>query len=316
MKKVIVTSLILAIVMIGSSTSEAQILKGFGKKLEKKIEERIERKTDQQVDKVLDNADKKVEEQFNKPTSPSNSSLKFDDVPIRIDQSMTMMGDDCHGFSWFKKGAVLEYEVYDDKGKLEAETKTEIKDIKNEGTATIAEVNASMATPELGDISYQMRYICDGNKIYMDMGSMMKAMMENNPELRQSKEAQDAIANTEMDFEGGFASFPKTMYPGLELEDLNFSFKTHSAGGEMSFNTVVTDRQVIAKEQVTTKSGTYDCLKIRSVSNTTLNVMGFKKAIPASIEYLWIAPEVGMIKQETHTGKKIGSSMQLKAYKL
>src|SRR5690606_40711263 len=32
-------------------TAEAQILKGFGKKLEKKIEDRIERKADKQVDK-------------------------------------------------------------------------------------------------------------------------------------------------------------------------------------------------------------------------------------------------------------------------
>ena len=321
MKKAIVTTLILAIATIGSSTCEAQILKGFGKKLEKKIEERIERKADQQVDKALDNAEKNADEQFNKSASPSKSSPskstpQFEDVPVRTDQSMTMMGDDCHGFSWFKKGAVLEYEVFDDKGKLEAETRTEIRDMRNEGTATIAEVDASVTTAELDDMTYQMRYICDDNKIYMDIGSMMKAMMESNPELQQSKEAQDALANTEIDFEGGFASFPKTMYPGMKLEDLSFSFKTNAGAGEMSFNTVVSDRQVVAKEKITTKGGTFDCLKIRSVSHTTINVMGFNQNMPASTEYLWIAPEVGMIKQETHTGKKIGSSMQLKAYKM
>lgn len=316
MKKAILSSLILAIALIGPSICQAQVLKGFGKKLEKKIEERIERKADQQVEKVLDNADKKAGEQVNKATSSTKSTPKLEDVPIRTDQSMTMIGDNCQGFSWFKKGAVLEYEIFDDKGRLEAETRTEVVNMRNEGTATIAEVEASMNTPKLGDMSYQMRYICDGNKIYMDIGSMMKAMMENNPELKQSKEAKDALANTEIDFEGGFASFPKTMYPGMKLEDLSFSFKTNAGAGEMSFNTIVSDRQVIAKEKVTTKGGTFDCLKIRSVSNTTLNVMGFNKSMPSSTEYMWIAPEVGMIKQETHTDKKIGSSMQLKAYQM
>ena len=300
--------------------AEAQILKGFGKKLEKKIEDRIERKADKQVDKALDKVDQKAAESVNSALDGAVPTKKnapvFEEVAVDRGQSMTLIGGNCNDFSWFTKGAILEYEVMDGKGKVEASTRTEILDLRTEGSATIAEVQASMNTPETGEMSYQMNYVCEGDRIYMDMGSMMKALMENNPELAGNKEAQEAISNMEIDFENGFASFPKTMYPGLKLEDMNFSFKTSAGMGEMSFQTLVSDRQVLAKEMVTTKAGTFECLKIRSVSYTTMNVMGFNKTMPPTIDYLWIAPDIGMIKQESHTEKKLNSSMALKSHNL
>src|SRR5690606_20153545 len=108
----------------------------------------------------------------------------------------------------------------------------------------------------------------------------------------------------------------KKMYPGMGLEDLSFSFKTNVGGNEMSFRTIVTDRQVVAKENVTTKAGTFECLKVRSVSHTSITVMGFDQKMPANTEYLWIAPGIGMVKQEIHTEKEKGTSMLLKMYKL
>lgn len=63
MKNFKYTVVLLSILMLGNSTlCQAQLFKGFGKKLEKKIEERIERKADRHVDKALDKADKKTDE--------------------------------------------------------------------------------------------------------------------------------------------------------------------------------------------------------------------------------------------------------------
>lgn len=324
----------LLILLIGLPVSvEAQVLKGFGKKLENKLEQRIERKTDRQVEKVLDKADKKTDEPIDnalhkpkgKPDAkasktegkkqPKQASV-FQEVVADPAQSLTLIGANCNDFSWFKKGAVLEYEVLDNKGKLEGETRMEVLSLRSEGSAMISQVSASMNMPHSGSIAYQMNYVCDGDKLYMDIGAMMKAMVDNNPEIRQqNQELQEALSNMEINFENGFASFPKHMYPGMKLDDLYFSFKTKSGSSEMVFQTQVTERQVVAKENVTTKAGTFECLKIRSVSHTTLNVMGVKRAMPASTEYLWVAPEVGMVRQETETGKEKGTSIQLKKYK-
>lgn len=312
---------------LGTNIAKGQVFKGFGKKLEKKIENRIERKADRQVDKALDKADKKSDESiegaFSKPKGEvidkkqqkietENNTVKI--VESRQDQVLIMVGDNCTDFSWFKKGAVLVYESTDKKGKVDAEIKITINNLKTEGTATIAEVKADMTSPSFGHLNYTMNYICDGDMIYMDIAAMMQAMMENNPEMK-TEMVQNTLKNTEIDFSKGFASFPKKMYPGMMLEDVDISFKTKVANGEMSFNTRVTERQVISKEKVTTKAGTFDCLKIRSVINTSLNVMGMKQKMPSSTEFLWIAPGIGMVKQETNSDKDT-SMMELKAYEM
>lgn len=317
-KRINVAGCILIFLFGGIEVTEAQVLKGFGKRLEKKIEQRIDRKADRQVDRALDKAEKETDESIENALKKSpDTQLAFDPVESKPDQALVMVGNNCNDFSWFKKGSILEYEVLDGSGKSEGTTRMEVYNLRNEGASTIAEVKASLTTPHSGNLSYEMNYVCEGDKIYMDMGAMMKAMMENNPELKnQNEEARAAMENIEMDFSKDFASFPKRMYPGMELDDLTFTFKTHSSQGEMSFNTVINNRQVVARETISTNAGQFDCLKIRSVSNTSFNVMGFKKAMPPSVDYLWIAPNVGMVRQETHVkGAKTGS-VELKTFSM
>lgn len=306
-------------------TSEAQILKGFGRKIEKKIEQKIERKADRQVDKVLDKADKKTDEPIddllNKPANSNEKkttkteSAKEEKVVVRTDQSMVLFGNNCQDFSWFKKGAVLEYQGIDEKGRVEGGYKIKVENLRNQGSATIAEVQTTFSSKEFEDINYQMNYICDGDMIYMDIASMIKAMMGNQPALNNA-ETKDALNNLKFDFNDGYASFPKKMHPGMKLKDLKFSFSSQVANSQMTFESVVSDRQVIKRETITTSAGSFDCLLIKSTTNSTVNVMGIRQKMPTSTEYLWITPGIGMVKQETHLGKKVESSMQLHSYKL
>lgn len=324
MKNLLILNLILLCLLMGTETTQAQILKGFGKKLERKIEERIERKADRQVDKVLDKADKKTDESINDAFSKSSTKAKDEkgantpntaqQIPAKPEHAMTIVGASCQDFSWFKKGAILAYEALDKKEKVTGELKMEVKDLNNNGSQTIAQIEATMSSKAFDDISYPMNYICDGDKIYMDIAFMMKAMMEKNPDMK-NQAVQDAFENMEINVDEGFASFPKSMYPGMELENLSFSFKTSVAGNEMSFQTTVSERQVVAKEKVTTPAGTFDCLKIRSVNTTSLQIMGMNQNMPATTEFLWIAPGIGMVKQET-SSKDDATTMQLKTYKM
>lgn len=319
MKKILVICF-LYLLNTAANQLEAQVLKGFGKKLERKIEQRIERKADRQVDKALDKADKKSDESisdaFSKPKAESKSKKSntiFEPVAARPDQAVMLLGNNCNDFSWFKKGAELGYESRNAKGNLEGAIDMKVIDLRNEGTKTIAQIEATLSSPSFENLIYPMNYICDGEMLYMDIASMMKAMMEKNPEMN-NKAVQDVFNKMEIDFSNGFASFPKTMYPGMKLDELDFSFKTQVGSSEMAFKTTVSDRQVVSKEKVTTPAGTFDCLKIRSIIHTSLNVMGMNQNMPETIEYLWIAPRVGMVKQESHVGKEI-NSMQLKVYK-
>src|SRR5690606_10686901 len=184
---------LLVCLMAGTKVSEAQILKGFGKKLEKKIEERIERKADRQFDNVLDKADRKTDEPIDYALKPKNkasnaeiTSLKtpFEAVEARPDQALVLVGSSCQDFSWFKKGTLLAYETLDKNGKVEGGITMQVRDLTNKGSATIAEVDATVSSSELDEMVYRMNYICDGEMLYMDIASMMKAMMEKNPEMK------------------------------------------------------------------------------------------------------------------------------------
>lgn len=43
--------------------------------------------------------------------------------------------------------------------------------------------------------------------------------------------------------------------------------------------------------------------------------MGVNQKMPATTEYLWIAPGIGMVKQETKSDKE-ATTMQLKSFKM
>lgn len=325
MKRTQSKSYILIALLLGlSAPVEAQILKGFGKKVEKKIEQRIERKADRQVDKVLDKADRKTDESINEVFSKPNASPTENKSSSTVsaaahmeaqpELSVTIVGANCHDFSWFKKGSILAYEAIDGKGKNTGQWKMEVKDLRSNGSQTIAQVEATMSSPHFEDIAYPMNYICEGDKIYMDIASMLKAMMEKNPDMK-NEAVRHAFNKMEIDFNDGFASFPKTMYPGMLLDDLRFSFKTNVGDSEMSFDAHVTGRQVLAREKVTTKAGTFDCLKIQSHTNVSVNVMGINQRMPTTTEYLWIAAGIGMVKQQTMSDKE-DSTMQLTSIKM
>lgn len=39
--------------------------------------------------------------------------------------------------------------------------------MKNEGTKTIAQIEATLSSPNFDDLVYSMNYICDGDKLYI-----------------------------------------------------------------------------------------------------------------------------------------------------
>src|SRR5690606_42025449 len=126
-KYIIYINLNLLLQLKGTETTQAQIIKGFGKKLERKIEERIERKADRQVDKVLDKADKKTDESINDAFSKSSTKAKDEkgantqntaqQIPAKPEHAMTIVAASCQDFSWCKKGAILAYETLEKKEK-------------------------------------------------------------------------------------------------------------------------------------------------------------------------------------------------------
>lgn len=319
--------------------SEAQILKGFGKKIEKKINDRIDRKADRSVDKVLDKADKETDKPLdgalNKSTSNSKATekelkKKKEEEAAKAKQKehnaavnskinfanglLMMPGGNCSEMIWFKSGAMMEYQAVDGKGKQLNKTKMEIVKVYNEGSVTVADV---ITSDDQGN-EFNMNFKCAGDKMYMDFGALLKQAMDKAGQSGANKQDIERImANTEINFEDGFMSFPKNMAPGMLLEDVSVTIKV-SPTPQMSMNvsSTLTDRKVEAKEKITTKAGTFDCIRISGKRKTSMQIMGRDQKMDDFTEYMWFAPGIGMIQQEDRDGKgKIGTTMQLVAFR-
>lgn len=307
--------------MLMPDNCQAQLLKGFGKKVENKVKNKIEEKADRHVDKTINTADKKSDESIeqsikgekNKTKKKPSKKATQDTITVRKDQAMTMIhSNTCDDFLWFKKGSLFEYE-HESKGSSNKEvSKMRVKDVTHINGKTIAEITANQTSSE-GDIELTLKYVCDGDNYYMDMSAMYEQIMQQMPSESgvDSAPVKEAMDSAEFDVSDGFTSIPKVLYPGMKLPDAFFSFTMNTSGMAMVMDSEVTDRVVVAKETVTTKAGTFECMKIRSTTSVEMDMMGMKHNTGESTDYVWIAPEIGVVKQEAYSNNTLDYRMTL-----
>lgn len=317
------TALLLGL-LFSAQLTQAQLFKGFGEKVQKKVENRIERKAERAVDKTLDKGenatDKAAKDAVTGDKKKNNKklekgelseSLNLPTVESRPEQIMVLSDrDDCGSFIWFTKGSTFTYET--SSGGMKAVSDYQVVDLENTKGKLVAHLKASTVL-DGQNYDMEMQYVCEGNKIYLDVAEMMKSLIQNNPDLK--KHIEPSEVKTKLDLKNGYAVFPKQLFPGLELDDVNFSFANEIAGaGKMEITVNQVDRIVEAKEMVNTSAGDFECMKIRSVIQTSVSVMGINRVMPPQVDYLWISPKVGLVKQESHEKNKVVSHMSLTKY--
>src|SRR5690554_4992616 len=310
--------LIALFLFTGLATSEAQILKGLGKRLEQKVQQKIDNKVDRSADKILDKADRETDKPLD---DVLDGSSKRDENPIVATNDANVAGammisDDCSDFIWFKSGAMMEFEAKDGGDQVIHTSKMVVSKIYPQGGATVADV---ITSDNMGN-EFTLQFKCAGDKLYMDFAAAIeKAMKEAGNDTEANAEQINTIReNTEMNFSDGFMSFPKNMYPGQKLEDVVFTMKTGTAQFAMEIVSSLLDRKVDGREQVTTPAGTFDCVKISGKRSSSMKVMGMNNNMgDATIDYIWFTPGIGVIKQASYTEKgDLIESSQLTAYTL
>lgn len=295
--------------------SQAQILKKITKKVEQKVEQRADRKVDKSIDKALDATESEAEKSLkasqenknNEAIATSNqnatnhASNETLEVPAtaNLADGLVMVAGDCTDFIWFKEGSKMKFESLDGKGKTMNQSKMVVKKVYNQAGATIADVNMSDDKKN----EFTMQFKCAKDKLYMDFSAAVKEMMaKSNPE--NKAEVKEASENIEMGFSDGFMSFPKNMYPSQMLDDAVFTMKTNSGNMGMDITSSLTGRKVLAKENITTPAGTFECVKVVSNRKTTMMLLGKERNMgKPTQEFVWISPGIGTIKQETYSEK-------------
>jgi len=207
----------------------------------------------------------------------------------------------CSKYYPMNDGATFSYAVYDKKGKKEGTTDYKVSEVKNENGQTQCTLNMSY-TDVKGKHNFDSNYnmTCTGNGIKIDYMSLMPSQM-----LSQYEDM-----DVEMDLEGTDIELPNELSIGQQLADANVNASMNMSGIKMKISVNTVDRKVLAKEQVTTSAGTFDCY----VFGETIQSKSMGVNLNISMK-TWLAEDVGMIKNETY--KKNGSLMsrtELTAY--
>jgi hypothetical protein len=205
-------------------------------------------------------------------------------------------GRGCSSFFWFKEGSSFSYDVKDGSGKSIATTTTTIDKVHSDGGAMIADYTTTFGDGKKVNASYR----CEGDKLYMNMKSLMSSM--------QMKQA-----DVEMEVSDAYISFPWDMKPGDKLDDAVFEIKSKQNGKEfMTMKMVTSDRTVGPAEKVTTPAGTWDCFVITEKISSTATMMGKQMMTQEMKSVQYFAPDAGLVKFETRDASgKVSTQSEL-----
>ncbi|WKN41566.1 TapB family protein [Tunicatimonas pelagia] len=196
-------------------------------------------------------------------------------------------------FYRMEPGSTFHLTYYDKKDKTTARQENVVTDTNENGSTLEATVSTKLFDKKdklITDGSFLV--ICEGNGVKVDMNQMIQSMDQ-----LKSMEGM----NTEI--ETDYISLPSDMSVGQVLPDSKTTIKMGSGGiSMMSSEVVITDRKVVAQEEIATPAGTFDCYKITYTTNVNMKVMGGGRTMSYP-GVNWFARNVGMVKSESYDQK-------------
>lgn len=202
--------------------------------------------------------------------------------------------DNCSTYYPFEEGTTFQITNYDRKDKTTGVLDYKVVDVNSTDdgkTATIEMRVTDKKGEEVMDNDFNVT--CANGVTSIDFKSLMPANMTE-----QYAEMETEITGTNLEI-------PNNLSVGQQLPDASMEMKINMGVMKMNMNLHITDRNVIAKEQVTTSAGTFDCYVI---TYNSMVKMGMKNEFSGK---QWIAEGVGMVKQEDYNkkGKLTGKSV-------
>jgi len=207
---------------------------------------------------------------------------------------------DCTSYIPMQEGVSMEMTHYDKKDKFSSKSVVEIQQVNRqagETTATVAVDVYDKKGKVLTGTAYDVK--CNSDGYSLDMSAMMTG------------EQMAGMGDMEMEMEGDWLSIPKNVSVGDRLEDGNITAKASS--GAMAIMTMtmnITDREVIAKENVSTPAGDFEALKIRYNYTSKVSIINVR----GSAEEWWVK-DVGVVKSISYDKKgKVAGRTELTAF--
>ena len=218
----------------------------------------------------------------------------------------------CGSLVMFQKGAVLKGKDYDSSGKERSSSVTTVMNVRSEGNETIADLQMDTHSTYGGkehNNTLKYSYTCDGARIKMDLS----AFLSNFSALKS------------VTVEGKALEFPLELSVGQDLPEASVSALMDRGSMKMKTTTTYAKRKVEKKETISTPAGTWNCFKIVSTIETTMEAGNdemskkmaemMKQRSPTISTAMWFAPGFGVVRSEFYRNNKLESRSEIVSIK-
>lgn len=198
--------------------------------------------------------------------------------------TLRLIAQDCSQYYYMQKNKTIEMSSYDEKGQLIGKGMQKVTDVTtNNGTVTAIVVAESFDKNGKSRGKTSIAYKCSGGGISMDMN------FNNKPKYGQTAKTTDNINVSSMEYPAG-------MKVGDHLKDVTVVVNEGTGSDAIIATSKITDRTVVAKENVTTTAGNWTCLKITYKTTTTVKGYNMPPQVMETTE--WYVPNFGIVKTQ------------------
>jgi len=268
-------------------------LQRLGEKAEETAKRKVEQKVEQKVDKAVEHAFDKTEESARKKRKESDSHTSVVEPPdTGVPAENTSDWDNNEPYYALKKGARIEYTVYNGNGKVQGYNKQEVVNITRSGNSVEA-VISGMQTDDKGKLqnsaTVSLRY--NNGNFYVNLLEMMPLQGLENAEIDANISGNDMI-------------IPARLTPGQILPDAEATFKMRISDGSDAADLPpllfhIYNRRAVRAENVETPVGKFVCFKIIQTIEADYPLIGTQQATSIT----WIGKGMGVVKSESYDAK-------------
>lgn len=209
---------------------------------------------------------------------------------VLILSTSVSVAQNCEGYLSFQKGTKMQYIMTDRKGKQSGMLEYAINDVVKSDGGITADINSRFADEKGKELSSgHFTITCNGDGLVMDMRSLL------------SDQALAGFKDMTATVQGGNMEIPFGAAVGSTLPDAMMHMELSSSGSVMSvIDMKITNRKVLAKEDITTPAGTFSCIKIGYDNEMKMTTMGIGIPVNTHSE-TWFSKKVGTVRSDTYS---------------
>jgi hypothetical protein len=200
-----------------------------------------------------------------------------------------LAAQDCNMYIPFEEDKGLQYQIFNNRDKLQGTQDMIIKNVEKHSDYTEAVMHVTyLDNRDRVQHEGEFGITCRGNELIIDIQSFIDpALLEGFQGMEIQISSTDVI-------------IPGDIKVGDVLPDAKLEMSVSSSGMKITDFTVnITDRKVEAMESITTPAGTFECFKITYQNEIDSRTMGISsKQSTRAVEYF--SPGVGNVKSEQY----------------